>query len=290
MKNNELIVNTDVMEFTSPKGRKIRFDDFVDHTEEYGLYLANLCPSCRNKYRNVLKGKVTDDGSKASVCSVEECENGNAHYLVDFDSTEVKIIKPEENEKIKKIMNRDELWFRRKCYELYKLDWLERHIAWDRVKDEYRQYLSSQEDKGNSFEDYIEDSGFSSELYVSFYEFLDTEYRDEKYMQELLGEEVFQAYKKWNYICPDIMEFTSPRGKKIRFDDFVDNTAEYGSYWANMCPTCRNKYRSILKNRVTDDGSDTAVCSVEGCSKGNAHYYVDFDSAEVEIVKTEEKI
>lgn len=78
------------------------------------------------------------------------------------------------------------------------------------------------------------------------------------------------------------MVYTSNNGEKIVFDDFVNNTAEYNSYWAEMCPCCHNKYKSILGDRVDDGGTACGICSVKGCDN-EADYYVDFDMNEVEI-------
>lgn len=75
------------------------------------------------------------------------------------------------------------------------------------------------------------------------------------------------------------MIYTSKRGKQIVFDDFVDNTEEYQSYWVEMCPHCHNKYRGILCKRV-NRGSAWGTCSVDGC-ENEADYYVDFDMNEV---------
>lgn len=61
------------------------------------------------------------------------------------------------------------------------------------------------------------------------------------------------------------MIFRSPRGKEIIFDDFEDNTEEYGSYWVEMCPHCHNKYRSILGHRADEGGTAAGACSVVGC-------------------------
>lgn len=70
--------------------------------------------------------------------------------------------------------------------------------------------------------------------------------------------------------------------KQIIFDDFVDNRAEYGSYWAEMCPCCYEKYKDILGKRVDDGGIAQGACCVKGCWK-DADYYVDFDENEVEF-------
>lgn len=79
------------------------------------------------------------------------------------------------------------------------------------------------------------------------------------------------------------MTYTSKRGKRIVFDDYVDNTTEYNSYWVEICPHCHNKYRGILGNRVSDSGSGITTCSVDGCWNETACYYVDFDKNEVKF-------
>lgn len=83
------------------------------------------------------------------------------------------------------------------------------------------------------------------------------------------------------------MKFTSPRGRTVYFDDYVDNTEEYQSYWAELCPHHHNKYRRILGQRV-HDGSPMGTCSVRGCEK-DASYYVDFNMNEVTFEYTDEE-
>ena len=77
------------------------------------------------------------------------------------------------------------------------------------------------------------------------------------------------------------MIYTSKHGKQIIFDDYVDNTFEYNSYWVGMCPHCHNKYKNILGNRIDNCGS--GCCSVKGCDN-EASYYVDLDMNEVEFI------
>ena len=66
-------------------------------------------------------------------------------------------------------------------------------------------------------------------------------------------------------IMANTMVYLSKRGKKILFDDFVDNTEEYNSYWVEMCPSCHNKYKGILGQRASAGAMGT--CSVKGCEK-----------------------
>lgn len=78
------------------------------------------------------------------------------------------------------------------------------------------------------------------------------------------------------------MIYASKRGKQIVFDDWVDNTEEYNSYWVEMCSHCHNKYRGILGKRASDGAMGT--CSVK-CCENEADYYVDFSKDEVEFIK-----
>ena len=77
--------------------------------------------------------------------------------------------------------------------------------------------------------------------------------------------------------------------KRIIFDDFVDNRAEYGSYWAEMCPCCYEKCKDILGSRVDDGGIAQGTCCVKGCWN-NADCYVDFDEEEVQVVDEMEEL
>ena len=80
------------------------------------------------------------------------------------------------------------------------------------------------------------------------------------------------------------MKFTAANGKSIIFDDFVDNTKEYDSYWATMCPACYNKHKDILGKRAGDKGEASGTCSVKGC-QNEADYYVDYDKNEVSFLE-----
>ena len=79
------------------------------------------------------------------------------------------------------------------------------------------------------------------------------------------------------------MVFTAKNGVQIVFDDYADDTAEYQSYWAGMCPQCQNKYKSILDR--TSIGA-VGICSVKGC-QNEAEYYVDFEKKDVQFIKEE---
>lgn len=86
--------------------------------------------------------------------------------------------------------------------------------------------------------------------------------------------------------------FTSPKGKTILFDDFVEEYDEEFKkdrpYWAEMCPHCHRKYRGILRGRFDGNGSAQATCSVNGCNN-EAAYYVDFLATDnLKIVEVED--
>lgn len=89
------------------------------------------------------------------------------------------------------------------CYELYKIDWM-RRISADRqiyaYKDwyekEYEPHVSTIHNTytgeaepyydGLTFENWIEEFGYDGNIYVSYEEFLDTEYQNEEYIRVLL--------------------------------------------------------------------------------------------------------
>lgn len=41
------------------------------------------------------------------------------------------------------------------------------------------------------------------------------------------------------------MTYTSPQGKRIEFDAWVDDRKENGIYWADMCPSCHNNIKEF---------------------------------------------
>lgn len=85
--------------------------------------------------------------------------------------------------------------------------------------------------------------------------------------------------------------FTSPKGKTILFDYFVEEYDEEFKkdrpYWAEMCPHCYRKYHKALEGHFDDGGSAQGTCSVKGCNK-YAEYYVDFFATDnLKIVEVE---
>nr|DAH91514.1 MAG TPA: Cytochrome C' [Caudoviricetes sp.] len=77
------------------------------------------------------------------------------------------------------------------------------------------------------------------------------------------------------------MVYISPRGKRVAFDDYTDNTEEFGTYWSQTCRHCHNKYHGILNNKFCESPSDTIICGVKGCNNVGEGYYVDFKANEV---------
>ena len=86
------------------------------------------------------------------------------------------------------------------CYELYKIDWMER-IPAEQKKETLRNYYDEiAEDNFDSteftFEDYLVERGYNGECYVYFQEFFNGEFLDEEYMRELLTENQYIDYLK----------------------------------------------------------------------------------------------
>lgn len=68
--------------------------------------------------------------------------------------------------------------------------------------------------------------------------------------------------------------------KGITFDDFVDESEEYGTCYVEMCSHCYNKHESVLGGNIS--GTAWGTCSVDGCWN-EADYYIDFNVNEVEF-------
>lgn len=82
------------------------------------------------------------------------------------------------------------------CYELYKIDWMQR-ISPERQMDNLKTYYedAKEDTESTTYEEIIEEFGFDGELYVCFDEFLGAEYQDKEYMKELLdNNELYKEY------------------------------------------------------------------------------------------------
>lgn len=111
--------------------------------------------------------------------------------------------------------------FQEKCYELYKIDWIQSHILSDRFFEKYQQYVLDYQwdlldgwdmdywtENKPSFDEWLFENGFDGEIYVCFNEFIEYEYLDENYMKELLTSnkskdinnlfEIYQCHMEYN--------------------------------------------------------------------------------------------
>ena len=104
--------------------------------------------------------------------------------------------------------------FRELFYEIYKLDWKRTHIIFpqreaDALVDFYEDKKAGNIDENMSVADYIEEYGYSGELYASYDEFLENEYLDGGYMNYLVDSYIGQD-KKQSFIEAyesDLVEF-----------------------------------------------------------------------------------
>lgn len=73
-------------------------------------------------------------------------------------------------------------------YELYKRNWVREHISQREELDSYINYAINHNTEGISFEECIEEYGYTNSMsYCCFEEFLDCEYRDSEYMKQIFG-------------------------------------------------------------------------------------------------------
>ena len=67
--------------------------------------------------------------------------------------------------------------------------------------------------------------------------------------------------------------------KGIVFDDFDEN--DDGTYWAEICQECVEKYWDKVKDDIDEGGTARGCCSIKGCCntgerEDKMHYYIDF--------------
>lgn len=157
---------------------------------------------------------------------------------------------------------------KRKCYELYKLDWLKSHISPQMLFAEFCQYLLERAENEDleedyNFDEYLFENGFGEgSVYVCFEEFLDAEFMDEAYMKELLkeNEELWTAYLK--EAGPE------EENKDIEGIDPDDYTIE-------CCPFCENEAVIFAKGITAcpECGASLAPCSMcEECNYETCPY------------------
>ena len=79
--------------------------------------------------------------------------------------------------------------------------------------------------------------------------------------------------------------------KGIEFDEFTQN--EDGTYWAEMCQECVEKYWDKIKDIIDEGGTARGYCSRKGCynsgeDEEKMHFYIDFKSEYVSFKEVDE--
>ena len=84
------------------------------------------------------------------------------------------------------------------AYEKYRLDWMLKHgHTLTNLMDELDSMQEESDDTVSQlFIDWEYGFGFGSEIWVCFDEFIDNEYQDRGYMQQLLNWEEFEKYEE----------------------------------------------------------------------------------------------
>ena len=113
--------------------------------------------------------------------------------------------------------------FKRRCYELYQLNWMKSHgyslqDVFNILREGYTEScVSGTINSGTSYDDdfdcietYFEEQGFNGELFVSEKEFYDYEYLDSEYMKSILPEDMWNQYCLLHNIS---MDYKSPLGE-----------------------------------------------------------------------------
>ena len=103
-----------------------------------------------------------------------------------------------------------EMEFKRRCYELYQLDWMKTHgyslqDAFNMLRDGYAEACASGNIDGgtgcaedfDAIEEYFEERGFDGEIFACENEFYDCEYQDVGYMEYLLPKDMLMQYNSY---------------------------------------------------------------------------------------------
>lgn len=97
--------------------------------------------------------------------------------------------------------------FKKRCYELYQLDWMKTHgyslqDVFNVLRKGYTESCAygiidggtSCDDDFDTIEEYFHEQGFKGEIFVCEAEFYDYEYQDDNYMKYLLPENMLKQY------------------------------------------------------------------------------------------------
>ena len=103
-----------------------------------------------------------------------------------------------------------EMKFKRRCYELYQLDWMMTHgyslqDAFNILREGYAEGCAEGEIDGGTgcdddfdyMEEYFEEQGFNGCIFVCEEEFYDCEYQDVGYMEYLLPTDMLKQYNSY---------------------------------------------------------------------------------------------
>ena len=103
-----------------------------------------------------------------------------------------------------------EMEFKRRCYELYQLDWMMTHgyslqDAFNVLREGYAEGCASEDIDGRTgcdddfdyMETYFEEQGFNGQMFVCEEEFYDCEYLDIEYMEYLLPKDMLMQYNSY---------------------------------------------------------------------------------------------
>lgn len=151
---------------------------------------TETCPYCGMENaiqwdveKNGYEVKCAYCGKKIMLC--DACLNSKDNEIQKCDWCETKgCFRMSRN------MKRENENYKRLAYELYKIAWIDTHITKmvllatmkSYIKEKFENY-----DDNYTFNDYLFDNGFGyGNCYASYDEFLDNEFQDKEFMEELM--------------------------------------------------------------------------------------------------------
>lgn len=192
-------------------GREYFFLAPKELLKEYGVFIPKnqeieFATLCLHTFSADERGEGLLETTYVTLASSYYDREENAY--MDYEPSEITVKEEDIKKLMEKIPFKERVYFENSIfndeqelmelsYDLYKEDWIRNHIPFREYKKEYRKFML--DDNYETFDDYIEENGFRGEIYASFEEFVECEYNDEHYMEYLLGEDCFIAYKSYDY-------------------------------------------------------------------------------------------
>lgn len=166
-----------------------------------------------------------------------------------------------------------------KAYELYQLDWLQKH---DHSLNDLFEVITKigAEKSAVDFKTIFEETGFDGDIYACYEEFLTNEYLDISYMFHLLTTEEFVEYlKNENYFSYDVFSTSKDSSSILEYGCMFGASVTYNPdeiYRIVKCTDANFKLSDITRNEDEDWNIINEVLEISKETEDDAdkaHFY-----------------